>query len=180
MNGERVARWQWALPSIITLLRLALLPAIWFLWVHGQIAASMVLYSAAMLTDVLDGRVARRLGTSSTVGAFLDVISDVLFLVVLLILLGLADAIHPWIFLAPVSAATVFFLTSGSAAPRYDPIGKHYGGILFVAVGGFLLCSYSGRMCAALSSLIAVLSVIVVLNRLQLSLRRRVKQRISC
>ncbi len=72
------------IPNIITLLRLAALPVIIYLFRgnHPVIAAAAVI--AAMLTDCLDGWLAEKLNQRSTLGTYLDPVVDKIFLIVLL------------------------------------------------------------------------------------------------
>ena len=163
-NAQGLNRWQKTAPSLITAVRILLLPMIWVLWMHEHVSLSLVLYGLAVLSDWADGRVARKLGAASAFGAFFDVVCDVVFLLSLLLLLGLHGVVPIWLFLAPFAAAVAFFMTSKRTAPRYDPVGKHYGGVLFVVVG-CLLCKPCNVLCATMSLLISILSVIVVVNR---------------
>lgn len=64
------------LPNLLSLLRLALVPALWPLAVAGDARTVGLGLLLAGLTDVVDGRVARRLGVSSSAGAALDSLAD--------------------------------------------------------------------------------------------------------
>ena len=156
------------IPSAITLARLAALPMIWKLWIEGQLFATFALYCTAVLTDAIDGFVARKLGSASQLGALLDVCVDVLFLVSLLALLGRTQVIPAWGFAPPLAAAIAFLITSGSKGPRYDPIGRHFGGILFALVGVLLITPIGSDGCFLLCYAITALSGVVVLNRLRM------------
>lgn len=161
------------MPSMITAIRILLLPAICLHWASGNVAVSGLLYGVAVLSDVADGWAARRLGAASSLGAYLDVIADVVFLVSILLYLGFDGVVPLWLFACPLGAATAFFVTSQRTSPRYDPVGRHFGGILFVIVGCILLCPSGHSLRFALCSLIAVLSGIVFVNRLRLGLAPR-------
>lgn len=79
------------LPTILTLLRVASIPVLIGVWYSGLSAASLVcagLFVAACLTDYLDGYLARRMGTSTAFGAFLDPVADKLMVATVLILLA--------------------------------------------------------------------------------------------
>ena len=83
------------LPNSITLLRIALLPLfiVLFYWPApwGRPVAALV-FSLAGLTDWLDGYLARRLGQTSSFGAFLDPVADKLMVAVALVLVVQTDA----------------------------------------------------------------------------------------
>lgn len=87
------------LPNWLTLFRVGAIPVfvlVFFLpfaWSRPLAAGVFIL---AALTDWLDGYLARRLGQSSQLGAFLDPVADKLMVAAALVLLVMADP-HPWI-----------------------------------------------------------------------------------
>ncbi|MCP3869475.1 MAG: CDP-diacylglycerol--glycerol-3-phosphate 3-phosphatidyltransferase [Gammaproteobacteria bacterium] len=84
----------WNVPNILTLLRIALIPVfvvVFYLpWVWAAQVCALV-FTAAALTDLLDGYFARRLNQESSMGAFLDPVADKLMVTTALILLVEAD-----------------------------------------------------------------------------------------
>lgn len=84
----------WNTPNILTLLRIGLIPVFVLLFYlpvpWGRFAAAVV-FTAAALTDLLDGWLARRWGQTSPLGAFLDPVADKLMVAVALVLLVQAD-----------------------------------------------------------------------------------------
>jgi len=67
------------LPNLLTLSRIAAVPVlIALLWFPGfsTYLAAFILYGVIAFTDWLDGYLARRMGTASKLGAFLDPIAD--------------------------------------------------------------------------------------------------------
>lgn len=95
------------LPNVLTLLRIVLIPVmavVFYLpwrWTHLVAAA---LFTLAALTDWLDGYLARRLGQTSALGAFLDPVADKLMVVVALVLLLQRD---PTVWLALPAAVII-------------------------------------------------------------------------
>lgn len=85
----------WNLPNTLTWLRIAAIPLIVLLfympypWADP---AAGLLFAAAGITDSLDGYLARRLGQTSRLGAFLDPVADKLIVAVALVLLVSKDA----------------------------------------------------------------------------------------
>ncbi|MBI3778437.1 MAG: CDP-diacylglycerol--glycerol-3-phosphate 3-phosphatidyltransferase [Gammaproteobacteria bacterium] len=80
-------------PNILTLLRIALIPAFIFAYYLHQTWAHMLatgLFILAALTDWLDGYLARKLEQTSPFGAFLDPVADKLMVAAALVML-LAD-----------------------------------------------------------------------------------------
>ena len=69
------------LPNKLTLLRIALVPVYLILmWAGGDAAwanvAALVVFAGASLTDLLDGKIARRRGLVTNFGKFMDPIAD--------------------------------------------------------------------------------------------------------
>src|SRR6476661_7340640 len=80
----------WTVPNILTWIRIAAIPLIVLLFYApyqwGDPSAGL-LFAAAGITDSLDGYLARRLGQTSALGAFLDPVADKLMVAVALVLL---------------------------------------------------------------------------------------------
>lgn len=81
----------WNLPNAITVARCLMVPVVvWLLWDRPdrlQAAASCVIFVVAMLSDVLDGWLARRWDLQSAAGAFLDPLADKLMVLTTLVML---------------------------------------------------------------------------------------------
>ena len=80
----------WNVPNTLTWLRIAAIPLIVLLFYmpyHWSDPAAGLLFAAAGITDSLDGYLARRLGQTSRLGAFLDPVADKLVVAVALVLL---------------------------------------------------------------------------------------------
>lgn len=81
-------------PTLVTLLRIALIPffvLFFYLPVGWSNIAAATVFSLAAITDWFDGYLARRLGQTSSFGAFLDPVADKLMVAVALILILQAD-----------------------------------------------------------------------------------------
>jgi len=79
------------LPTILTLLRVAAIPALIAVWFWSSPQAPAVctsLFVAASLTDWLDGYLARKMNCASAFGAFLDPVADKLMVAAVLVLLS--------------------------------------------------------------------------------------------
>lgn len=78
------------LPTILTLLRVAVIPLVLALfyvqWPQARHIAAL-LFIAACITDWFDGYLARRLNQTSAFGAFLDPVADKLLVAVALVML---------------------------------------------------------------------------------------------
>jgi len=80
-----------SLPNLITIGRILLIPVICWLLATGNLplrAIALALYSAAAVSDWLDGYLARRLKLGSPLGRMLDPIADKLLVGALLVVLA--------------------------------------------------------------------------------------------
>jgi cardiolipin synthase len=92
------------LPILLTWLRILLIPlfvGIFYFeksWVSGpnQNLVATIIFTAAAVTDWLDGWLARRWNQTSAFGAFLDPVADKLMVAAALIVLVNLDRVHPF------------------------------------------------------------------------------------
>jgi CDP-diacylglycerol--glycerol-3-phosphate 3-phosphatidyltransferase len=89
----------WNLPNILTYLRVVMIPLVIVLLERGTkrdtIYATLV-YSAAAITDLLDGFLARKLGIVSVIGKFLDPLADKLMVMATLVWMTAIGRIQAW------------------------------------------------------------------------------------
>lgn len=84
----------WSLPNFLTWVRIAAIPLVVIaFYLHATWAdpAAGLIFAAAGVTDSLDGYLARRLGQTSRLGAFLDPVADKLIVATALVLLVSRD-----------------------------------------------------------------------------------------
>ncbi len=90
----------WNLPNTITVARCVAVPLmVWLLWDKPGRAESVVacvVFVVAMLSDVLDGYLARKWGLQSVMGAFLDPLADKLMVIATLVMLVAHGWVEPW------------------------------------------------------------------------------------
>ena len=89
-------------PNLITLLRLALVPVLAWLLLEERYAAALLVFTAAAVSDALDGLIARRYGIASTFGATLDPVADKLAMLVATVLLAWHGLLPLWLAVAIV------------------------------------------------------------------------------
>ncbi|MCX6649654.1 MAG: CDP-alcohol phosphatidyltransferase family protein [Candidatus Bathyarchaeota archaeon] len=120
-------------PSLLTGARFAAVPLLLF---GGASEWRLPVFLVACATDLLDGMVARRLGSETRLGSKLDALADFLLVATVSSFLTLEGLLSP-IFVALIVFAFTQFLV---AKPRKgaDPLGKHIGTILFVVLGVIL------------------------------------------
>ncbi|WP_285026449.1 CDP-alcohol phosphatidyltransferase family protein [Plantibacter sp. ME-Dv--P-122b] len=83
------------LPNAITAGRIVLLPVFAALVITGAYWAALVVGAVVFLSDVADGQIARRMGTVSALGTWLDGVADRLTVVVVAASFAIAQII-PW------------------------------------------------------------------------------------
>jgi len=118
------------LANWLTVLRIALIPVFVSLLVYKRRDAALVVFVGAALTDLLDGWVARRRG-STRLGAFLDPMADKLLLAASFVTLAYLRALPFWIAaivlsrdVVLVAGALAIHMAGGLLHPRPSWAGK--------------------------------------------------------
>lgn len=122
------------------------LPFAWAL-IAGAEGMALALWLLAAGSDVLDGRLARRSagfgGPSDAadrrIGAHLDVGADAVFTLSGLITLAWLGAVPAWLPLIAVAMLARFVGTASLGRLVYDPVGRHYGTLLYAVLGVWIL-----------------------------------------
>jgi len=87
----------WNLPNTLTVMRIAAVPImVWILWTPPGVwmaRLACTIFVVAMITDIIDGYLARKWGLVSVIGAFLDPLADKLMVVSTLVML----VAHGWL-----------------------------------------------------------------------------------
>jgi CDP-diacylglycerol--glycerol-3-phosphate 3-phosphatidyltransferase len=120
------------LPNALTISRLAAIPVLMVLLLmrfngHDQVAAA--LFVVFSLTDTLDGQVARRTGTVSDLGKFLDPLADKLFVLSVLIVLVQERLVPAWVVVVIFSRELIITILRAVGASQgrviaAAPLGK--------------------------------------------------------
>ena len=80
MNLERWKKEIFTIPNLLSLFRLALLPVYVYIYLNAtqtyQYVAAGAIMAVSCLTDMIDGRIARRFNMISTLGKILDPVAD--------------------------------------------------------------------------------------------------------
>jgi len=91
------------LPNLISLARLLSVPIVIWAMLADEPALAFWLFIAAGLSDAIDGFLAKRSGTQTVVGGFLDPLADKALLVSVFITLGKIGHLPLWIVILVVS-----------------------------------------------------------------------------
>jgi CDP-diacylglycerol--glycerol-3-phosphate 3-phosphatidyltransferase len=88
------------IPNLLTMARIAVIP--FFIWLLDSPTPkrgfwACIVFTAAAITDILDGYLARKLGVVSVLGKFLDPLADKLIVMAALVWLVSLDRIAAWV-----------------------------------------------------------------------------------
>jgi CDP-diacylglycerol--glycerol-3-phosphate 3-phosphatidyltransferase len=114
------------IPNGLTLSRLAAIPLLMAVLLidfpgHDQVAAA--LFIVFSLTDTLDGQIARRRGTESDFGKFLDPLADKLFVLSVLIVLVQVHLVAAWVVVVIFSRELIITILRSVASTQGRVIG---------------------------------------------------------
>jgi CDP-diacylglycerol--glycerol-3-phosphate 3-phosphatidyltransferase len=118
------------IPNILSLVRLLLIPIVVFLVVRGQNTAALLLILFAMVTDILDGYLARKLNQVSELGKIIDPLGDKLGTAALVVTLALYRDFPVWaaIFVIARDVALLFgaafYIALGQPTPMSNMLGR--------------------------------------------------------
>lgn len=117
------------IPNFLTVVRIALLPAVVWRFRLGDLTGALIVYLIAMLTDAVDGIIARRCNQVTALGKLLDPIADKLSLITLLGLFVSDGQIPLWVLALVLLKEAALVIGGGIALKRgivvYAlPIGK--------------------------------------------------------
>jgi cardiolipin synthase len=91
------------LPNLITLARVILVPAVFWLLITGETKAAFFLFIVAGVSDAVDGWLAKSYGWTTELGAYLDPLADKLLIVSIFLALGVDQKLPLWLVIAVVS-----------------------------------------------------------------------------
>jgi cardiolipin synthase len=106
------------IPNLLTLVRIILTPFILVELSRGQYMIGGWTFGGAAFTDILDGWLARRFGSKSKIGQYLDPIADKILLTCIYVGLAMAGAVPLWIVLL-IIGRDLWILLLSSVALRF-------------------------------------------------------------
>lgn len=71
----------WNVPNVLTMLRMALIPVFWYLFMSGYRWWALVVFVTASLTDLADGYIARKYNLITDFGKLMDPLADKLMVI---------------------------------------------------------------------------------------------------
>lgn len=119
MAEEHVASSKvWTVANAISVIRLMAIPVFLWLVIEDRLVSAFALLVAAVLTDFVDGMVARRMNEITTLGQFLDPFADRLFIAATVIALAIQNVV-PWWFVVAVMLRDALLGVGGIVMSRY-------------------------------------------------------------
>lgn len=92
-----------SIPNLITLMRVILVPVIFWLLVTHQLKVAFLVFVLAGVSDAVDGFLAKRFKWETELGAYLDPLADKLLIVCIFVALGVTGKLPSWLVIAVVS-----------------------------------------------------------------------------
>jgi CDP-diacylglycerol---glycerol-3-phosphate 3-phosphatidyltransferase len=125
--------------AVGTGLRVVLAPVVMALLLDGSDTVAAILFVIAAATDWFDGRLARRWGVTTALGAFLDTTADKLLIATALIGLVSIDRASPWVALVMIGREFAILglraaVASGGHRFETSMFGKGKATVQFVAL----------------------------------------------
>jgi cardiolipin synthase (CMP-forming) len=161
------------LANWLTLLRILLIPVFVSLLVYRQRGPALAVFLAAAATDLLDGYVARRRGSQSRLGAFLDPLADKLLLMASFVTLTWLKALPFWIAAVVISrdlilaiGALAIHIVGARLTPRPTWAGKFATFFQVLVVLSGVLMRFYGIQTGA-TAVIWLAAIFTVISGLQ-------------
>jgi CDP-diacylglycerol--glycerol-3-phosphate 3-phosphatidyltransferase len=126
----------WA--NLLTGMRLVSLPIIVYTLLQQIWLAAALLFALAVITDIYDGKIARKLNQTSPLGGLFDHATDALFVSTCCACLAFLDKINVWLPGLIILAFVQYMLDSkalAGVALRMSLIGRNNGIAYYVLVG---------------------------------------------
>ena len=127
------------IPSGISSLRLAALPIFLYYYSTNNLLLCIIIFGLSLVTDLIDGYVARKLNVASKTGAYFDALTDFVFITGIFAAFTFSGYYPAWIMALIVASFGQFIISSLYSQKLHDPLGKYIGSVLYIAIGLTLL-----------------------------------------
>lgn len=119
MADEHVASSRiFTVANAVSVIRLMAIPVFLWLVIEDRLLIAFILLVVAVLTDFVDGMIARRMNEITKLGQFLDPFADRLFIAATVIALAIQDVV-PWWFVIAVMLRDALLGIGGVVMARY-------------------------------------------------------------
>ena len=140
---KEINKKRFAIPSAVSSLRIVCAFVVLYFFFSNLYLQSILLFLFACGTDILDGVLARKLGVTSSFGAYFDATADCCLIIILFSAFVINNIYPFWVLIIIGFMFLQFILTSKIKHPIYDPIGRYCGVFFFVVIGTTLIFPYS-------------------------------------
>ncbi len=174
------------IPNALTVSRILMVPAAVYFYSAENTNAALFIYLLAMLTDALDGFVARRTNQITTLGKLLDPLADKLWLLTMLTLFFIDGMVSGWVLALLIAKEAILIIGSAAAVTRGItvqalPIGKAATAVFTASItarfAGFSFAADAAMYAAVMLSIAAMLWYSWVLAA-RLSDQRMIRHRV--
>jgi cardiolipin synthase len=169
------------IPNLITAFRIILAPVFVIYLINDRLNSALVIFLICMISDGIDGMVARLFNQKSRLGAYLDPLADKTLLVAAFVLLGMRGYLPSWLTVTAIArdvmillGVLVFHLNRLEIRIRPSAVSKintcfQFITLSMVLLKGFVLLPSS--IYEALYYITAALTIISGLHYMQYGLR---------
>jgi len=98
------------IPNVITAFRIILAPVFVIYLINDRLNAALVVFLVCMVSDGIDGMVARVFNQKSRLGAYLDPLADKTLLVTAFVLLGVRGYLPSWLTVTAIARDVMILL----------------------------------------------------------------------
>jgi len=171
----------WTWPNLLTAARLGLVAPLLYCILHSLWPWAWLLFVVAVITDVWDGKLARRLSQSSPLGGLFDHSTDAVLVSFSCGALAIQGLFNPWLAALILLAFLQYMLDSSAlsgVALRTSRLGRLNGVAYYVLVGVALFALWQDiawlqQPIVGLAWLLVMSTLLSMLDRLLTLLRRR-------
>ncbi|MFX1398775.1 MAG: CDP-alcohol phosphatidyltransferase family protein [Promethearchaeota archaeon] len=125
---HKITTW---IPNLLSISRIITSPFLTYFIVFDFLSSAIVLFIINIITDIIDGKIARKYDSCSNLGEYLDIFGDISSIVSIFIGFTVKEVFPFWILAIVLVIFLQFLITSRNEELLYDPIGKYYGTFLF-------------------------------------------------
>jgi phosphatidylglycerophosphate synthase len=122
------------IPSIISSLRIAVLPLFFTQFSSNSTAWCLLLIAFSALTDFLDGYLSRKINSATRFGAYFDATTDFILVFGIYVIFAVNGYYPVWLLLLIAASFVQFLATSAFAKKIYDPVGRYMGSALYIGI----------------------------------------------
>jgi CDP-diacylglycerol--glycerol-3-phosphate 3-phosphatidyltransferase/cardiolipin synthase len=163
------------IPNVLSVIRFIAAPIFFYAFLNNLFSIYVATLAIAAITDILDGYVARKTGSITNLGSYLDVTADFALIIISFLAFVIKGWYDPLILVLITIMFILFITTSDPKKPVYDPVGKYLGTYLMLMIFiSILLPLTSWR--DVLLIILVILCMITIISRLYFWRKKCIKK----